>query len=142
DAIGRQVLSDVRRFFADFDSEDMMLSLVSPIPGVVAPSAPTSEKLPLLSHRSHASQYPLPSSSHSHACCAVVSNGAGEGSALGGSVAEVSAAPPTKPAIACTSWPTLPELSAGGSTAKPPSCQSKPTAPKLAAPTRALPAMS
>ena len=41
--------------------------------------------------------------------------------------------PPSKPAIACTSWPTL-ASSVGGSAAKPPSCRSNPTVPNSAAP--------
>src|ERR671936_1629964 len=77
------------------------------------------------------------------ACCGVVRNVCCDLSALTKPALKPSAAPlpPPKPAIACTSWPTL-WSSVGGSTAKPPSCQSKPTVPRLAAPIRVFPAIS
>src|SRR6516165_6377582 len=67
-----------------------------------------------------------------HACCGIVSNVCCDVSASRGAVFEVSAAPPPKPAISCTSWELEPELPmdpVGGSAAKPPSCQSVPTEP-------------
>jgi hypothetical protein len=65
------------------------------------------------------------SSGRRHAC-GVVSNVCCDVSAPRGTVFKLSAAPPPKPAIACTSWWVepfeLPIEPVGGSTAKPPSC--------------------
>jgi hypothetical protein len=69
------------------------------------------------------------------ACFGFVSNDCCDVSVLRGAAFKLSAGPlpPSKPAVACTSWPTL-ASSVGGSAAKPPSCQSNPTVPNSAAP--------
>jgi hypothetical protein len=74
----------------------------------------------------HPRRCKLPLSFGDPHACGGVSNGCCDVSSPRETLSETSATSPPKPAIACTSWPTL-ESSVGGSTAKPPSPQSNPT---------------